>query len=117
MSRRTWTYPELRRVVAAIESGRTWAEVAADYGRSASTLCELVQRHNVPYDLSKRPPTVYKRANLVRRAIVFRSTEGASWAATADHVGWPRSVAALRKAAQCYMRRHGGTVSTRAPAP
>lgn len=110
MSRREWTYPELRDIVAEVEGGRTWDEAAAPYGVSGHTARTLVRRHNIPYDLSKRPTPEHKRADLVLRAIALRNTEELSWPIITDRVGWPGSPEGLRQAAVRYCRAHGHTL-------
>lgn len=132
MSRRTWTYPELRRAVAEVESGRTWPEVAADFGANLDTLRTVVRNHGLRPDLSKRPPKEHPEVSQVVRALALRNRERLSWSIIASRVGWTRKPQSLSRACHRHTARHGGkvydgrpdtrrtkwgTVSTREPAP
>jgi len=132
VSRRTWTYPELRRVVAAIESGKTWPAVAAEVGANLDTLRTVVSNHGMRPDLSKRPPREHPAEAKVVRALALRNRERLSWPMIAERVEWGSKPQSLARACRRHIDRHGGkvhagnpdtrrtkwgTVSTRAPAP
>jgi len=115
MTRRQWTFPELYDAARAIESGRTWDEVGADYGVSGSTVRTLLGRHRVEYDMSKRPPKEHPDEDKIVAAIAHRNRDGVSWSIAAERVGWTKSTQALRVAALRSCKRHGGAVAAGMP--
>ena len=108
MSRRTWTLPELRAVVAAVEAGQTWDEAAKPYGVTGHAARVRCAKQGLRPDLSKRPRREHPRADLVLQAIRCRNVDGLSWSLVAQAVGWPSSPEALRQAVYRYTARHGG---------
>ena len=105
---RRWTYPDLRRAAAEVESGRTWPDVAADYGVSGATLRTCVRRYGLACDRSPRPAREHPEVRQVVRALALRNAERLSWSIIAERVGWARQPQSLARACQRHTARHGG---------
>ena len=107
MTRNRWTMPMLRRAVAAVESGRTWDDVAADFGVMSATLRKTLRRYGFWPDASKRAPTQHPQESQLVRAIELRRGSRMSWPAIANAVGWTRAAESLSRAAHRRARRDG----------
>lgn len=100
MSRQTWTLPKLRRAVSEVESGRTWDDVAADYGVMSATLRRVLRHYKVWPDEAKRQARPHPQEQQLVRAMRLRSETSRSWPFIAKVVGWEGLPASLARAAQ-----------------
>ncbi len=107
MSRNRWTLPMLRRAVAAVECGRAWDDVAADFGVMSATLRRTLRRNGLWPDAEKRAPKQHPAESQIVRAIKLRRGSRMSWPAIANAVGWTSAPESLSRAAHRRARRDG----------
>lgn len=107
MTRNRWTLPMLRRAVAAVESGRTWDDVAADFGVLSATLRRTMRRYGFWPDAAKRAPKRHPQEMQLVRAVKLRRGSRMSWPVIANAIGWTGAPESLSRAAHRRARREG----------
>ena len=107
MSRRIWTFPELYDAARALESGRSQADVAADYGVSASTLRSQLGRNGIAWKRQPRGPKL--RHGLMLQFVAARN-RGLTWRQVRDAVAPEMEVQTVQKATQRYSAREGNKI-------
>lgn len=102
---RPWTTTERRTAARMRLEGHTNAEIGRAIDRSAQCVSKFLVRQGL-----NRTSTDRKRDDMLRRAHPMR-LRGVTIRETADAVGWPSSLEALRQALEVYRRRIGREVA------
>lgn len=97
----------LRRAVASVEAGRTWDDVAADFGVMSATLRKTLRRYGFWPDDEKRAPKQHPQESRLMRAISLRRRARMSWPAIADAIAWSGAAESLARAAHRRAERDG----------
>ena len=115
MTRREWTYPQLRDVALRFRSGETWRSIGESYGVSPHTVRTVVRRAGI--DTSRKPNARrVKDEALILAAITRRNVTRESWSMVAEAVGYTGQPESLRQACRRYAARRGHRVATGMPA-
>lgn len=114
MSRRTWTYPQLRDAAERFAAGESWESIGKSYGVAGNVVrCSVNQRGlKIERDESFRPKRKTDKDNqLYLKAIALRNTEGLSWSLIAERVGWKKRPHTLSRLCYRFVEEGGGKVA------